>query len=73
VPQLFSANPDLSLIKAAYLFRNCETYEVIEGEPFSIGEVVGPLPDLGRQADWKTLMSLIFLSHLYGTFYRWNR
>jgi hypothetical protein len=48
VRQLFSASPDLSLVKAAYLFRNCKTYEVIEGEPFSMRKVVGPLSDLWR-------------------------
>jgi hypothetical protein len=53
----------MSLINAAYLFRNGETYKVIEGKPFSICEVAGLLPDLWRQAEWETLMPLVFLSH----------
>ena len=46
--QLLSGSPDLSLIEAAYLFRNCETYEVIKGTPFSMRKIGGPLENRRR-------------------------
>src|ERR1700730_14473212 len=48
VRQLFSGSPDLSLIETAYLFRYCQTDEMIEGEPFSTRKVGGSLEDRRR-------------------------
>jgi hypothetical protein len=64
VRQLFIASPNLSLIETAYLFRNCETDEVIEGKTFSARKIGSSLQDRRGEAEWETLMLLLLLSHL---------
>jgi len=52
-----------SLFHSAYLFRDGETNEVIEGYAVSVRKVVGLLADRWREAEGKTLVPFVFLSH----------
>lgn len=64
---------DRGLFEAADFFSDGEADEVVEGDTFVVGQIIGPLTHGGRKPQWEALKALVFEAHASFPFLSWDK